>query len=259
MASHMRDQAMKWIKPFLQQFTAGEAPDEVDAWISDTDQFKEKIRTIFGVINEPTIARRKIQHIHQKQSAADYAADFQQLAANTNWDDTALITMFRQGLKPRVKEELMRSGARLDTLDELMKETIDIDNRLYELDQELGRTSHTNGRNAFTSQQRQPWRNNNFRRGQRGGRYQSNTTRRVHNSTNSGYYGPEAMDLSNINKGPERWNAKSKGSNGNNKSTVTCYGCGKVGHYARDCRNKNKVTRQLNMIVGTSGDIDASD
>ncbi|KAJ4982483.1 hypothetical protein SVAN01_12023, partial [Stagonosporopsis vannaccii] len=74
MASHMRDQALKWIKPFIQQYTAGEAPDEVDEWMRDSDRFKDKIRTIFGVINEPSVARRKIQHIQQRQSAADYAA-----------------------------------------------------------------------------------------------------------------------------------------------------------------------------------------
>ena len=60
----MRDQALKWIKLFLQQYTAGEAPNEVDAWMRDPDQFKEKIKTIFGVINELLVARRKIQHIH---------------------------------------------------------------------------------------------------------------------------------------------------------------------------------------------------
>ncbi|KAJ8108176.1 hypothetical protein OPT61_g8356 [Boeremia exigua] len=72
------------IKPFIQQANAGEAPDEVDAWISDFDQFKEKIKTIFGVLNEPTTARRDIQRIKQTRSAADYAADFQQIAANTD-------------------------------------------------------------------------------------------------------------------------------------------------------------------------------
>ncbi|KAJ8110444.1 hypothetical protein OPT61_g6718 [Boeremia exigua] len=104
------------IKPFIQQANAGEAPDEVDAWISDFHQFKEKIKTIFGVLNEPTIARRDIQRIKQTRSAADYAADFQQIAANTNWDNTALMTMFCQGLKPKVKEELMRTGASTKTL-----------------------------------------------------------------------------------------------------------------------------------------------
>ena len=114
------------------------------------------------------------------------------------------MTMFRQGLKPRVKEELMRSGATLDTLDDLIKESIDIDNRLYELDCELSRGTRTPFRNAITPQQRNPWRNNAPRRGQRGGRYQPNSSRCVHTRTNNGYYGPKAIDLSNLNKGPER-------------------------------------------------------
>jgi hypothetical protein len=50
----------------------------------DFDQFKEKIKPVFGVSNEPIIARRNIQRIRQTASAADYAADFQQLAANTD-------------------------------------------------------------------------------------------------------------------------------------------------------------------------------
>ena len=66
------------------------------------------------------------------------------------------MTMFRQGLKPRVKEELMRSGATLDTLDDLIKESIDIDNRLYELDCELGRGTQTPFRSAITPLQRNP-------------------------------------------------------------------------------------------------------
>jgi hypothetical protein len=96
---------------------------------------------------------------------------------------------------------------------------------------------------------RNPWRNNNFYRGQRGGHYQSNTGRRIHQNTNSGYHRPKAIDLSNINKGPDRWNKdQSKGSKPN-KSNVTCYRYGKQGHFARNCRIKNKVVRQLNVLT----------
>ncbi|OSS43292.1 hypothetical protein B5807_12133 [Epicoccum nigrum] len=61
----------------------------------------------------------------------------QHLAYPSDRDNTALITMFRQGLKLQVKEELMRTGASTDTLDELVNTAININVKLYELRQEL--------------------------------------------------------------------------------------------------------------------------
>jgi len=45
--------------------------------------------------------------------------------------------MYRQGLKPKVKEELMRTGASTETLDDLINKLINIDVKLFELQQEL--------------------------------------------------------------------------------------------------------------------------
>ncbi|KAK1911202.1 hypothetical protein P3342_011804 [Pyrenophora teres f. teres] len=45
--------------------------------------------------------------------------------------------MYRQGLKERVKEELMRSGVTINNLQDLIRESIRIDNALYELQQEI--------------------------------------------------------------------------------------------------------------------------
>jgi len=40
--------------------------------------------------------------------------------------------MFRHSLKENVKDELMRSGSIIDTLDILIRSAIDIDDKLYE-------------------------------------------------------------------------------------------------------------------------------
>ena len=42
------------------------------------------------------------------------------------------MTMYRRGLKEQVKDELMRSEAVLESLDELQKEAIRINDNLFE-------------------------------------------------------------------------------------------------------------------------------
>ena len=150
----------------------------------------------------------------------------------------------------------MRTAAVTDTFNTLVNEAINIDIKLYELQQELrddlrAKTPNIITVRALPTFNRNPQKNGAARRGdQRGNYYKPNTGRRIYNNTNSGYYRAEAIDLSNINKGPRRWNEKKQGSNRkHNKSLVTYYRCGKQGHFARDCRLKNKVVRQLNVLT----------
>jgi hypothetical protein len=57
------------------------------------------------------------------------------------------------------------------------------------------------------------------------------------------------MHLDNLNKGKDDWKNKDykKGP-----ETRSCYNCGKLGYLSRDCRSKNKVTRQLNVLTSAS-------
>jgi hypothetical protein len=248
-STYMKGDAEKWIVPILRKYMDENVVDAdntelVENWTT----FKEKIRQVFSPFQESIIAEQKIQSLRQTTSAADYTTIFQQYATQISWNDEALVRMYKQGLKPVVRAELMRSGGVLTTLDEWVNEAIRLDNALHELALEE-RSFHRNVRNPPTGQsprQGNPRHGNprNYRSNDKRarGNYQPRLPG-VYNSSN----GYEGMHLDNLEKG--RFKSKEPGS----KETRSCYNCGKPGHLSRDCRQKNKVTRQINML---SNDMD---
>jgi len=96
------------------------------------DNFKRELRRIFETSNEEQIAKRVVQHLTQRTFAADYAARFQEYANLIEWDDAALMTMFRRGLKDNLKDEIMRDGRTLSDMSDLIEVAIDLDDKLYE-------------------------------------------------------------------------------------------------------------------------------
>jgi len=101
--------------------------------VEDWDLFKTRLREIFSPSAEVTHAEQKIQSLRQTRSAADYTTQFQQYAELVQWDDNALKRMYKQGLKPSVRAELMRTGVAIHTVQDLYKEAIRLDNQIYEL------------------------------------------------------------------------------------------------------------------------------
>jgi hypothetical protein len=237
MASFMRGDAAKWVRPYLLKYMDDDNNEEdITKLFDDYLEFKTKLRDTFGVLNEVSNADRKIQRLRQTKSAADYAVLFQQYATQTGWDDKALCVMYRQGLKDTVKAELMRSGVLTDTLPVLINESIRVDNALHELYLETHpvKTLTT----ANTSKPRY-----NGRRPQSRNKSWRNPGR-IAPSAGTNWHDPDAMQLDNINKGNGFRKEKKQFS-----KTITCYNCQKEGHMARDCRSKNKVVRQLNMLT----------
>jgi hypothetical protein len=243
-ATYMTGDAFKWIKPYLKQFlNTDDEENENSPWMNDFDLFKDKIQTIFGLANEAMDAERAIQQLRQRGAAADYAAEFQQYAVLTKWDNTALMTMYRQGLKLSVRAELMRCGAEINTLAELIDMSIEYDNKLYELNRE-------------TRSARAPapavGRTNKFIRKPVAQRTTYYATPHRPSRPARNWHDPDAMDLSNLNRGK-----KSNGKPGRQTSSEErlCYGCGKPGHIARNCRAKKPAKGlMLNVLTGPQSD-----
>ena len=254
----MKDQAELWVTPHLERYLDDEITDNENARLMENwDVFKVKLRQAFSPIKGSVIAEKKIQTLRQTHSVADYTALFQQYQAQIEWDDAALIRMYKQGLKSQVREELMRTNARTDTLDELINEAIRLDNDLYELQIEARayRPEYVPKKKG-----KQP----NHGRNHRQGRYrpQGHGKARI-----PGHYGSddyEGMHLDNIERSKPRGDSSAKyhgkGKPDNGKETRTCYNCNKPGHLAAKCRQpkKNTVSRYVNMIeteeTGTADD-----
>jgi hypothetical protein len=121
------ENARSWLAPLL---------EKVSPILYNLEAFLERFTAAFGDSDRERVAERKIQNLCQgTRSAAIYAAEFQQLTCNLDWNDKAYMTRFCYGLKDDVKN-LLITMPKVDTLKELISQAITCDNRLFELRQE---------------------------------------------------------------------------------------------------------------------------
>ena len=95
-------------------------------------KFKQEIRQIFEIVNEKFIIERIVQHLIQRISTIEYAIKFQKQINFINWDDSSLMIMYRKRLKNNVKNELMRYDDEISNINQSIKASIELNDKLYE-------------------------------------------------------------------------------------------------------------------------------
>jgi hypothetical protein len=137
---------------------------------------------------------------------------FRQDAIRAGINDAGLMQLFYDGLKEDVKDELYKED-RPATLDAYIARAIRIDDRLFARKQQ--KKGH--GRLVVGTDNHQ-------------GSHANHGKKRQYKSTSYGTHaGPMDVDATQ-RAGPVR----------RDKTDVTCYGCGKKGHFKRDCRSSKK-------------------
>jgi hypothetical protein len=88
-------------------------------------------QTYFGQQDEQNFAEQKIQSLYQGSSIAQYNQQFNKYAMLIDYNDTALMNIYRKGLKGKVKDLLLACD-KPKTLLSLQDKCLEIDNRLME-------------------------------------------------------------------------------------------------------------------------------
>jgi hypothetical protein len=219
--------AFKFMEPYIKSFKLPE--EERPLLISDLATFFKTMSKTFGIANAHVLAESQLRALKQKGSALDYTNKFVNLAADTKWNDAAMISQYRLGLKENV-QETMATLEEPETFSAFSQLAIDIDNRHYGY-------VLTKGANRSTSNTT---------------RSQSNTPQRTAPTTSSTASPPSmAMDLSQAQHRAIPAQEKQRRHDNN-----LCHYCGEEDHFVKNCPNKSKFNFRSSASVST---IDTSD
>ena len=84
---------------------------------------------MYDIFNEKQTVEKKIQHIVQIKLTIDYVIKFMKHVNLIEWNDAVKMIMFRREFKSHVKKKLMRWRTKIDTLKNLIKTVIEINNK----------------------------------------------------------------------------------------------------------------------------------
>ncbi|MBW0510590.1 hypothetical protein O181_050305 [Austropuccinia psidii MF-1] len=129
--SFLIGRAAKWIEPYLSSLTNKDSNYLLNSW----KLFESKLFTLFGDQNEVRKPEAELDSLRMKKGAhgSSYVADFRSLVSRIgDWGERALIHNLRKVFASRILDELGSHPSRIDSLQELMYITLELDTRHHE-------------------------------------------------------------------------------------------------------------------------------
>ncbi len=108
---YLKNAAFDWVNLKLHEFfdkTLKKWMNNKKFIFSDYKKFKNELQRAFRVVDEKQAAERWLYILKMNKSAVKYAAEFQWIAALTDWDDDALVLQYYWGLNETIKDEIVR-------------------------------------------------------------------------------------------------------------------------------------------------------
>ena len=232
-AMHLKGNAFKWFEPTMKNYVDSDTPDkDTMACFGHFAEFEVRLKRVYGAMDEQRSAAREIYNIRQRTSAANYYAEFDQVASKLGWaDDEAFAEIFYNGLKDSVKEHMMDPPK---DYKDMVDEAIKIDSRLFELRMERHPRTPFKGMGYQRPQGYHFKERTNYRRQDYGDRMDLDV---MHDDRASRPYGKRASQTSQREKDKRR------------KENL-CYSCGKPGHRAKECKTAQGLHMMSDGITG---------
>ncbi|MBW0477239.1 hypothetical protein O181_016954 [Austropuccinia psidii MF-1] len=129
--SFLIGRAAKWIEPYLSNITNQDTNYPLNSW----NLFESKLFTLFGETNEVRKAEAEWDFLRMKEGGyvCLYIAYLRILVSRIeDWGERALIHHFRKGFPSRILDQLASHPSRIDSLQDLMDITRELDTRYNE-------------------------------------------------------------------------------------------------------------------------------
>lgn len=204
MTSFMTGAAYEWAQPMLEDIDS----DEMDPCLTSFPLFLEAFRTAFGQVNELIATENALLELRQRSTpASEHSATFRRLAVRTDFNERALLAIFRQSLSDRLKDALATRDMP-NSLWDYVSMVIELDNRIREREGEK-RNHPVRPRQKFSAPVRSPYQAREF---------------------------PQPMDIDAAKV--RKFTPLSPEEKARRFQNNLCLYCGEAGHAAATCPNK---------------------